>query len=370
MLTPTGARGRVARLRGALDARLQGAVIARPEHLLYFANLFPLPTSLNLGSSSFLLLRSDGTTTLFTDNWLGPSSEATADEIIVVEWYSMKEPARNRHHAVASAVASQLRAEGLKVLGGETSYLPALVARVVDELVDIDGVISSLREIKDPDELEAIRLAIRTAEAAHAASREFLEPGIREIDYYAALLERSVQCAERPFVMMCDLVSGDRASSGGGPPTSRRMQKGELVILDFFPYVDGYRGDIANTLCVGAEPSSLQAQIFERVKAALEAGEALLRPGAGAAEVFAAMESVLANGRRTMAGHGGHAIGLGHPEPPHIVERSDRKLTAGMVITLEPGLYDPSFGGIRLEHNYLITQEGFERLSGHQLGLV
>jgi len=148
------------------------------------------------------------------------------------------------------------------------------------------------------------------------------------------------------------------------------MQKGELVILDFFPYVDGYRGDIANTLCVGGEPSSLQVQIFERVRAALEAGEARLRPGASAAEIFASMKSILAHAGRPVTGHGGHAIGLGHPEPPHIVEKSDRTLAAGMVVTLEPGLYDPSFGGVRLEHDYLITQEGFERLSGHQLGLV
>jgi Xaa-Pro dipeptidase len=371
MLTPTGCRGRVARLRAAFEAGLEGAIISRPEHLLYFANLYPLPTTLNHASASFLLIRRDGSTTLFTDNWVGPSSEAAADEIIVVEWYSGREPARDRHHAVATAVASHLKAAGFCTLGAETASLPALVARAVGELVDIDGLIASLREVKDPDELAAIRFALRAAEAVHAASRDLLDPGLREIDYYAALLDRATRAVERPFVMMCDLASCERAAAGGGPPTNRVMREGELVILDFFPYLDGYRGDIANTLSVGGRPTACQRDAFARSEAALAAGENLLYPGARAVEVFAAMDGELQAGSESwsLKGHGGHAIGLGHPEPPHIVAKSDRTLSAGMVITLEPGVYDPALGGVRVEHNYLITAAGFERLSSHRLGL-
>ena len=73
---------------------------------------------------------------------------------------------------------------------------------------------------------------------------------------------------------------------------------------------------------------------------------------------------------RSLVHHGGHAIGLGHPEAPHIVRNSNRELASGMVITLEPGLYDPSFGGIRLEHDYLVTDAGYRRLSSHVLGLA
>jgi Xaa-Pro aminopeptidase len=380
MLTPAGCRGRIARLRAALDPGLDAVLVCRPEHVLYFANHYPLPNSLNLRSSSYLLIRRDGSTTLFTDNWLTPSTEAAADEIIVVEWYTGKEPARNRLHAVASAVASYIRAAAFKTVGTETAVLPVLVARSAGELVDIEALITSQREVKDPDEIAAIRLAIRTAEAVQAASRELLQPGMREIDYYATLLDRATRVAERPFVMMCDLASGERAAAGGGPPTTRVMQEGELVILDFFPYQEGYRGDISNTLCVGGRPTGEQKEAFERSLAALQAGEGLLRPGARAADVFAAMNGSLQSGspprngseggeRYSLKGHGGHAIGLGHPEPPHIVPRSDRTLSAGMVLTLEPGVYGLSSGGVRLEHNYLITADGFERLSLHRLGL-
>src|SRR5206468_2888423 len=130
--------------------------------------------------------------------------------------------------------------------------------------------------------------------------------------------------------------------------------------------------DIANTLAVGAAPSPRQEEAFETSLAALQAGESRLRPGAPASEVFAAMDAVLAaeNPAWALKGHGGHAIGLGHPEPPHIVGKSDRTLCAGMVLTLEPGVYDPELGGLRLEHNYLVTADGFERLSSHRLGLT
>ncbi len=381
MLDAAACRNRVARLCARISSRLDGLVISRPEHVYYFSRLLPDPNSLNLGSSHFLLILPSGSTTLFTDNWLIPGQEPVADEIIVVEWYSGREPACNRHLAVSGRVGSQLRSAGLRRIGAEMASLPFSIAREVEEVVEIDDIIGSLREIKDPDELDAIRRAIGTAEAVHSASRELLAPALTEIEYYAALVERATKAAGRPFVMKCDLVSGDRAASGGGPPSTKVMREGELVILDIFPYVEGYRGDITNTLCVGGNPTPLQREAFECVHAALQAGESKLRSGTSAAEVFRAMDSVLRElggsgkslsaipGFGGLSHHGGHALGLGHPEPPHIVPATDRTIQAGMVLALEPGLYHPSFGGLRLEHDYLITPEGFERLSRHRLGL-
>jgi Xaa-Pro aminopeptidase len=88
--------------------------------------------------------------------------------------------------------------------------------------------------------------------------------------------------------------------------------------------------------------------------------------------VFEAMDRELqeAGDSNSLAHHGGHGIGLGHPEAPHFVPKSERTLSAGMVVTLEPGLYGPSFGGIRLENEYLVTADGFERFSSQALGLA
>jgi Xaa-Pro aminopeptidase len=372
MLTSQGSRKRVERLRARWDPSWDAAVIHLPEHLLYFANFFPLPNSLNLQSSSFLLIERDGPVTLFTDNWLGEAgSSAAVDDVVVTEWYACRSYARNRDLIVGHAIRNRIESLRVETLAAELAHIPVHVGSAARELADIEPLIRELREIKDPDEIDAIRRGIRTAEAVHEASRTLLEPGITEIEYYAALLEPATVAAGMPFVMMCDLASGARAAQGGGAPTARRIEEGELVILDMFPYVEGYRGDITNTLVAGGRPSAAQEEVFRLVLEGLRAGESLLRPGTPVSEIFAAIDGTFRSspGERRLTHHGGHAIGLGHPEAPEIVPESDRRLEPGMVMTLEPGLYGLPTGGIRVEHDYLITAEGHEQLSNHRLGL-
>lgn len=370
MLTLDGCRTRLQRLRDRLDNPWDALIIHRPEHLLYFANVFPSPSTINVHSSSFLLVEREGPVTLYTDNWIAETAEAAVDKIAVTTWYDMKHAAQPRAHAVASALCERLRGLNVGLLGAELSHLPVQVAAPADSVVDIEPTIQALREIKDPDEIAAIQRGIRTAEAFHAASRHSLRAGKTELEYYGELLGPATVAAGAPMSMMCDLASGQRAAQGGGGPTPRVLQEGELVILDIFPYVEGYRGDITNTLVVGGEPSSEQQELFEVVLAAQQAGEALLKSGTGVGDVFRAMSDTIERaGHPALSHHGGHAIGLGHPEAPEIVPESDRLLEEGMVITLEPGVYKQPTGGIRLEHNYLIRAEGFDRLSNHRLGL-
>jgi Xaa-Pro aminopeptidase len=372
VLSTDGCRARVARLRERLERGWEAAVIHRPEHLLYFANFFPSRSSLNVHSSSFLLVERDGPATLFTDNWLRPEAEgAAADALEIADWYDFKGPARPRARAVAAALCERLKSLGVGRLAAELSHLPAQVLGAARSADDIEPLILEMREVKDRDEIAAIRRGVRVAEAVHAASRALLRPGLPEMEYYAGLLERAAAAAGEPFVMMCDLASGPRAAAGGGPPTDRVMQAGELVILDIFPYVAGYRGDITNTLAVGGRPTAAQQEGFAVVAAALAAGECRLQPGTPVRDVAAAMNAVFVEAERPPLGfHAGHNLGLGHPEAPEIVPGSDRLLAAGMVMALEPGLYDLPGGGIRLEHDYLVTGGGCERLSSHELGLA
>ena len=372
MLTVPGCRKRVERLREAMDPAWDAALLRLPEHLLYLANFFAPPASLNLHSSSFLLIERDGPVTLFTDNWLADAAQAAAvDEVVLREWYACRAPALDRAIVVSDAVRERVEKLRVKTLAAEAAHLPAAVAGAARAHADIGPVVRKLREVKDPDEIEAVRKGIRTAEAIHDASRALLQPGATEIEYYAKLVERATVAAGTPFVMMCDLASGPRAAKGGGAPTERRIEEGDLVILDMFPYVEGYRGDITNTLVAGGRPSAEQEAAFRIVEEALRRGEALLRPGTPVREVYRAMDAAL----RTPPGkglthHGGHNLGLGHPEAPEIVPDSDRTIEAGMIMTLEPGIYDLPSGGIRLEHDYLITRDGPERLSNHRLGLA
>ncbi len=380
MLTKAGCNSRQSRLLHRLSnsdvnaapaQSVDAALIHVPEHILYLSGFFAQPPSLNHNSSSFLLLEKDSRSTLFVDNWLDSAANAAVDEVVTVNWYDCETPAKNRAAVVVEAVIERLQKLRIDRLGAEISQLPAPIANVVGSVVDIDPELRRLRQRKDPDELECIRRGIRTAEAVHAASRQLLEPGMTEIEYYSQLVAQATVAAEMPFVMMCDLASGPRAATGGGEPTLRTMQAGELVILDIFPYVNGYRGDITNTLVVGGKATSEQEDLYSIVHQGLERAERMIAPGLPVRQLFNAVDSWFrASGDdHRLVHHAGHAIGLGHPEAPELVPQSDAVLTEGMVITLEPGLYGAPTGGIRLEHDYLVTESGATRLSNHQLGL-
>jgi Xaa-Pro aminopeptidase len=123
---------------------------------------------------------------------------------------------------------------------------------------------------------------------------------------------------------------------------------GDLFIVDLNPFVGGYKGDTTRTLCAG-EPT---------------AAEGIARPGLPASDLHAALVGpILAAGLGALRFHGGHALGLEHLERPYVIPGDDMPLAEGMVIALEPGVYLPDVGGLRVEDNYLVTATGLERLS-------
>ena len=138
--------------------------------------------------------------------------------------------------------------------------------------------------------------------------------------------------------------------------------------------LEGYRSDFTNVIAIGT-PSQPQRDIFAVCQAGMAAGEKVLKAGARAADVYAAVSAPYATAKFAVQGHNklghhaGHGIGLAHPEPPILVPQSDDVLVAGDVVTLEPGLYVDDIGGIRIEHNYAITDGGYERLSNHAIAL-
>jgi Xaa-Pro dipeptidase len=163
-----------------------------------------------------------------------------------------------------------------------------------------------------------------------------------------------------------DFACGMRGVTLGGAPLSRRLQAGELYILDVFPPVYGYRADLCRTAAVGV-PSPAQESLRAAVAEALQAAAAAVRPGVACAAVQAQLTQQL--DRHPRAGgsfrhHGGHGIGLDPHESPRITLESQDLFEVGDVFTLEPGLYAPSLGGgVRLEDNYRVTQSGVERLN-------
>lgn len=131
--------------------------------------------------------------------------------------------------------------------------------------------------------------------------------------------------------------------------------------------MQGYRSDFTNTLVVGGKPTAEQRAIYDKCAAALEAGAKVLRAGVACQAVFDAVDAVLGG---QLSHHAGHGLGLQHPEAPFLVRHSSETLVAGDVVTLEPGLYVDGVGGVRLEHDYLVTEAGAEQLSHHVLSIT
>jgi len=249
-------------------------------------------------------------------------------------------------------------------IGIETGSFPHI--GLDSQLVDMTDVLASMRRVKELAELDAIRNALSVVEEGYREARRILCPGITEISVFASVLHAMTVHAGTAINLNGDFISGSRATRIVGPATRRTLVRGEPVILDMAPIVLGYRADTAATFVVGEPPSGRQAELEYALHNALEVGETRLYPGSKASSVYDAVSDALYQSgfRGAFPHHAGHGLGLEHPEAPYFVPQSTEILVPGDVVTLEPGAYGTDFAG-RIEHDYLITATGFERLSAH-----
>ena len=377
MLTAQGCAGRRERLWQAVPAGCDFLLVGSPEHLIYLADFAPSPFVFRTAEWGALLLLEPVRTTLIADDMLGPFAEAArVDERFTPTWYDGDHAAPERRGLLVRSSLDRLVQTPGRRVGVELAAAPSGVveglrsARPDLEIVDISQVFRPMRRSKDPDEVEALRRCMRAGEAGHAAALASAGPGMTELEVYSLVERAANEAAGRPAIVYGDFASGPRCEiEKGGSPTARRIEPGDLLILDFSVVLDGYRGDFTNTFVVGGNATPGQRELFDACLAALAAGEARLRAGTLAREVDAAVRGAFAaRGLEAhFPHHSGHGIGLGHPEPPYFVPHSDETILAGDVVTIEPGLYVEGVGGMRFERNYLITDNGPETLSRHEI---
>ncbi len=163
---------------------------------------------------------------------------------------------------------------------------------------------------------------MRAGEAAQAAALAEIQPGMTELDAYLIVQRAAIAALGEQAIVYGDFASGPRCElEKGGPPTSRKIEPGDLLLLDFSVIVSGYRGDFTNTFAVGGGPTTRQRELFDACLGALSAGEARLKPGTAARDVDAAVRGHFAKLGldHAFTSHSGHGLGLGHPEPPYFV---------------------------------------------------
>ena len=213
---------------------------------------------------------------------------------------------------------------------------------------------------------------MRATEAGHAWARANVKPGMTELDVYCGVNTACIRAAGQPVIVYGDFAVSPGPERRGGPPTDRVLEPGDMLILDFSVVIGGYRSDFTNTLVVGREPTADQHRLYDLAWARWRPGRRSCGRAPRCLTVYEAVRGVFerAGVAEHFPHHAGHGLGLTHPEAPYLVRHADETLLAGDVVTLEPGLYVPGVGGIRIEHNYLITDAGYERLSNHAISLT
>lgn len=247
------------------------------------------------------------------------------------------------------------------------------LATVLDghELVPTEGVVEQLRRVKEPGEIARIRTACAIADDALAALLPRLADGPTERDF-ALELETEMRRRGASGNSFDPIVaSGPNGAKPHARPTDRRVERGELVVIDFGCIVDGYCSDMTRTVSVG-DPGPEATQVWETVLASQQAGRAAVAPGVECAAVDGASRDVI-----DAAGFGewfvhstGHGVGLEIHEAPRVARTTTGTLAPGYVVTVEPGVYLPGVGGVRIEDTLVVTSDGAVALTEFPKQLV
>lgn len=232
------------------------------------------------------------------------------------------------------------------------------------ELVPVRDLVEKMRAIKDEGELEKIRLAAAIGDAAMAHIREFMRPGMteKEVAWELEVYMRTHGAEAAGFDII--VASGPNGSMAHATVSDRVIQVGEPIVIDVGARVDGYHSDLTRTLVLG-EPDARLQEIYDLVLKAQLTAEEGIRPGMTGREADALARDVIEEaGYGEYFGHGlGHSVGLEVHENPRASKVSEDVLRPGMTLTVEPGIYIPGWGGVRIEDLVVMTESGVEVLA-------
>jgi Xaa-Pro aminopeptidase len=263
-----------------------------------------------------------------------------------------------------------LQFEGVKRLAFEkrhTTYeeWEKLRERCSDvELTGVAGWVEEQRMVKTADEISLIAKAQEIADDAFALLFQSIRRGAKEIDLALELEFTMRKMGAESVSFPIIAVSGERSSLPHGTPTSRTLRDGDFVTFDFGATYQGYHSDETRTFVIG-NLDKKHEEVYGIVLEAQEAALATVKPGALAKDVDLAGRKVIEDaGYGQYFGHSiGHGVGLSVHEGPSVSRKSETVLAPGMVITVEPGIYIPGFGGVRIEELVVVTDDGMRVLT-------
>lgn len=266
-------------------------------------------------------------------------------------------------------VAKIVKDKALSGIAFEEDYVSYATHSVLEELIDADllpvsGLVEELREVKEASEVAIIRKACEIADAAFAHILTYIKPGMSEIQVATELdfHMRSLGASGLSFETI--VASGLRSAMPHGVASDKIIETGDMVTLDFGCYYNGYVSDMTRTIAVG-DPGEKMKEIYQLVLDAQLKVLAAAKPGMSGVELdHVARGYFEEKGHAEAFGHStGHGIGLEIHEGPNVSRLAEKTFVPGNVITNEPGLYYPEIGGVRIEDDLLITENGVEVLT-------
>lgn len=229
------------------------------------------------------------------------------------------------------------------------------------ELIATSSLVEDIRMVKDEEEKQILREAAELADRTFAHILDFMKPGVSELDIALEMeiFMRKNGAASSSFDTI--VASGERSALPHGVASSKLLQEHDLITLDFGALYKGYCSDITRTVMLGS-PSDKQKEIYDIVLEAQLYALEHIKPGMTGREADALARDIITKyGYGPNFGHSlGHGLGMEVHEYPRLAKTGDLVLTPGMVVTVEPGIYVPGFGGVRIEDDIFITDSGIE----------
>ena len=351
---------RQAALRVALEAAgVDGLLVTHLPNIRYLTGFS--------GSAALLLIRADATILISDFRYAAQApAEVAASAVVEIDPRSVWERL-GRVLAARPPVSLGIESQSLTVRDAER-----VSGLTRGRIVPTSELVERLRAVKSPEEVAAIRAAAGLAQDALAEVLPGIRAGQTEVGVGAALegALRRRGSEWHPFPTI--VASGPRSALPHARTSNREISVGELLLLDFGAQVDGYCADLTRTVVVGARADDRQRTVHELVQTAQRRAIEHLRPGMPAREGDALARDVIAmRGFGEAFGHSlGHGLGLEVHEAPRLAPTSDLPLPPHAVVTVEPGLYFPGWGGIRLEDDVYLGPDGTECLSDGRTELL
>ncbi len=351
-------RERVESLRSAMKSSpVDGAWILRPENRRYLSGFKAEDSQLDESSGSLLI--SVDHQILLVDSRYREQASMEAPDFRV-------EQIKGDFSDFFSETAHRA---GVRKIGFEKNYVTyGMHGRVSSslglleppgELIPLDNEVERLRSVKSPGELEALAVSARAVSEILDLLIDWIEPGVSERMVARHLVELAGDAGADGLSFPPIIASGPNSSHPHAVPTGRRLGKGEPVVIDVGVRVGGYCSDITRTIFMG-NPGDDFKNVYTVVRRAQLAALELIRAGAVTCDVDrAARELIEEAGFGEYFGHGlGHGVGLAVHEAPRLSPRDSTVLKEGMVVTVEPGVYLPGRGGVRLEETVVVESQG------------